>query len=262
MKIFLLALTMLLSVCLKAQNHEIDLSYRVGISTNSITSPELVGATHYDYRRIGAMNDQGVILMYKYKLFKKLNLFVSTGIEFSKSKLLLPLFGYRETSRLLDNVEINTNRIGYRIIGLTKRFNLIEDKLSLDIACNVVKRIYSTDNDNYNSDYRFNTTDWIKYKYNIDLFMQDDNFAIRLNTDFGVNLNFKVTENLKLNFGANFSRNYETFYNYTYSVNYYQGGSETPTEEWNYGGLRDGANSMFRATDDYLYLRTGLTFSF
>ncbi len=253
---------MVFSLSLNAQNHEIDLSYRVGIPTNSITTPELVGATHYDYRQMRAVNDQGVILMYKYKLFKKLNLFVSTGIEFSKSKLHLPLFGYRRPPRLLDNVEINTNRIGYRIIGLTKRFNLIEDKLSLDISCDVVKRIYSTENDNYSSDYQFNTTDWIEYKYDIDLFMDADNFFIRLNTDFGANLNFQIKENLKLNFGANFSRNYKTFYNYTYSVNYYQGDSEIPTERRSFGGIFGGSNPYKIITDDYLYLKTGLIYSF
>ncbi|MFT6245365.1 MAG: opacity protein-like surface antigen [Salibacteraceae bacterium] len=267
MKNTFIILTFILSFKSSGQNHEISLNYRIGLATNQnqITNPDF--SNHLEYKQADTRFDQGVTLDYGYKVWKKLNLFVSGGIEVSESKNYFRITdgpgGYH-----LANVEMNTGRFAYRI-GLNKQFSFFENKMILDIGCHIVDRFYFSDSKLYSQPATTSHLDWIDYEYELETkhgeyFLNPNGIQNKmymfLNLDYSLGLKLKVSKNMFMNLGLNYARNNISFYNFNYVVTHYDGGSSIPTSIYTNEGIEDIAKYGIR--DHFIYLNMGLSYKF
>lgn len=268
---FLTLVTIIITLSAHSQRHELNLNYRFGVPTNNFTILTPDGLTNHNYLKTRSVHDQGLTLNYKYEIWQKANLFLSTGIEFSGSKHYQPIYAIGDSKNHLDNIIIRKNRLTVHLFGIHKQFNLIDDRLLIDIGWDVINRFYFPKSDRYYSDFKSNNEDWIKYKYEFityyDKYYENDGTVdnrryMYLNAD--VNLHFigKISNIIYVDFGFNYSRNNVFFYDYTYTVQYYYGGSPTPTSTWSFLGIDGLFDPKYAIRDHYIYLSLGLSYKF
>jgi len=274
MKKFLTLSFVLLAFTSFSQKHEVGINYRYGVPTQNFKIFEPDGITRYHYLEARSVSDFGIIFKYKYKIWERAGIYISGGLEYSKSKHYQPIYAIGNASMHLDNIVINKSRYTLNWFGIHKQFNLFENKLIVDLGCDVVDKFYSSKIDNYSSDYIKNTNpgdQWIDYSYNLTAHYDEyyeNNFHIDGSNfkyvflDWSLQLKFLLKQNLYFDFGFNYTRNNIFFYDYTYSVRYYIGGSTTPTNIYNHGGLTGLFDPKYAVRDHYLYLHFGMSYKF
>jgi len=262
----IIIILLLINTTLYSQNHEVNFNTRIGTATGnfSVLTPTL--GTRYAFKKMRNLNDKGVYFNYKYKLFKKINLYISTGFDLSQSKYYQKILDGRP--KHLDNIIINKTRLTYHIFGLNQQFNFYGGKLILDLGINWIERIYSNKIDNYKTAYKSNNEDWIKYKYDLTtyydrLYINESNIRgndMTFNLEYNVHIKAKIYKNTYLNFGFNYTRNNIFFYDYTVDVLYFHNGSTTPTAFWFDQGFGDKTKNGIR--DHFLYFNFGISYKF
>ena len=73
------------SSSLYSQNHELNINYRYGIPTSTFGVKEVKTYNDFDHRKMQSVGDEGVSVMYKYNIWKRCGLYITGGVEFSKS---------------------------------------------------------------------------------------------------------------------------------------------------------------------------------
>ena len=261
----------LFSIGVNAQKHELQFQYRFGFPTDNLKK---VG-THsgnminqYQYNHVYTLYDQGGILSYKYTIWDKYKIYLDAGFEFSETKYYQPLID--PYGRQLDNIDINYQRVAYHI-GFGKQFIFFDSKLILDIGFQFVDRYPVHKSIDYISDYKSNDQDWIKYKYELNAYFGDfynndgtihNNKYIYLNADYNAHLKFRIKDEIFFNLGFSYTRNNFFFYNYKYTIQYYENGSTTPTQTQYFLGADPTLNSKFPIRDHFIYINTGISWKF
>ncbi|MBK6952787.1 MAG: hypothetical protein IPH24_12255 [Crocinitomicaceae bacterium] len=250
--------------------NELSINFRSGLPTQNMVVFIPDSFKRYDYLQMRSVSDMGAILKYKFRVWKKWNIYVSSGIELSQSKHYQPIFASGYAQMHLDNIIIKKNRFTVNWFGLHKQFQLYNDKLLIDFGCEVVDKFYFSKVDNYSSDYIKNSTptdQWIDYSYDLttyyDQFYPSGDITggyRRLFLDWNLHLKFLLSHDLYFDFGFNYTRNNLFFYDYSYSVRYYVGGSETPTNYYSFLGTAPPHKNAVR--NHYLYLNFGLSYKF
>ena len=265
MKTIILAL-LFVNITASAQNHEFNINYRLGTATSNfnILTPTL--STRGQYKKMTNISDKGIYFNYKYKILKKINLFISSGFDFSQSKYYQKVIN--ADIYHLDNIVVKKNRLTFHIFGLNQQFKFYKGKIILDLGVNMIQRFYFKDSDTYKIDYKSNNEDWIKYKYNLTTYY--DKFYINesnikgkhlfYNLEYNLHFKAKIRKNTYLNLGVNYTRNNIFFYDYTVDVLYYYNGSTTPNGFWSDLGFGD--NTKYGIRDHFLYFNFGISYKF
>jgi hypothetical protein len=271
MKLLKLLFILLLSFNSFSQNHDLSLSFRIGISKDDlkIEQPSLV--TRYDYRYVQPFNDKGFVLGYKYRVWKWANLFLTTGLDFSKSKHYQSIIGIQRQQNL-ENIIIDKSRMGLHF-GIGKQINFKKlPKLHFDLGAQIYIKFYSENKKSFSSDYKFNNESWIEYKYEFvtyhkyynSLNSSIDNDSVSNYTgnmyQFNADVRFEVSDNMYISTGVNWVMNYEFNYDFNYSINYYSNGSTEPTSTDTYHGNVDKIKSV--STTNFVYFNLGLVYKF
>lgn len=261
-----------LSFGIQAQQHEFQFHYRFGFPTDNLKQVETKTPTgyinEYQYKKARTLFDQGSILSYKYKIWKKHNLFLTGGIELSQTKYYVPIIDPHE--RQLDNIEITYDRFALHF-GLNKQFEFYDSKIILDIGFQFVDRYPLRKQKDYVIDFKTSNQDWIEYKYELNSYFgkyyQNDgtiknNRNIHLNSDYNATLKFKLKSNFYFNLGFSYTRNNFFFYNYKYSILYYYNGSTTPNETYNFWGVSGVFDPKYPVRDHFFFINTGISYKF
>lgn len=269
MKILLIFFFTVGALC--AQKSEIQFNYRFGYPTNNLKEiSQYSGKNINEYKNRGVkpLYDNGLTLNYKYQIWERIKLFANIGMEMSKSKHYLPLIDPSE--RLLENIEISDSRVGF-YFGLNKQIHLYDSKVIVDFGIQFVDRYPLSKQVDYKTDYHYGIQNWIEYKYELNTHYGEyhpndgtiENIpSFYLNLDYNLNLKFKLSKKMFLNLGFNYSRNNHFFYDFKYSILYYENGSSTPTNSFDYYGLVGSNNPKFPVKNHYFYINTGITFKF
>lgn len=254
-----------------AQKNELQFNYRFGFPTNNlkeISSYSGNNINEYKNMRVRSLYDNGLTFNYKHQIWERIKLYANIGFELSHSKHYQPLID--PTGRLLENIEIASNRVGL-YLGLNKQIHLYDSKLILDFGIQFVDRYPLKKQVDYVTDYHFGIQNWIAYKYELNTyygeFHSNDGTvqnlpSLYLNLDYNFNIKFKLRKNMFLNLGFNYSRNNYFFYDFKYSILYYYNGSSTPTESYEFYGLSGSNNPKFPVKDHFFYVNTGITYKF
>lgn len=258
---------LILSFRSSGQNHEVSLNYRIGLATNQnqITTPGY--DNHLAYKMAETRYDHGIKFRYGYNIWKKMNLFVSGGLELSNSKHYLRVTngggGYH-----LANIEMDMSRFAYHI-GLNKQFKFFDNKLILDLGVHIVDRYYFSESKTYSQENTVSHLDWIQYSYELETkhgewYLNPNGVRntryMYLNLDYSLDMKINIAKNMYLNFGLSYTRNNIFFYNFTYRVMQFQGGSTTPTSIYTNHGIEE--TSKYGIRDHFIYLNTGLSYKF
>ena len=264
----LLLNTFLLPFAVAAQNHEFGINYRIGFSTRSIQMLSPDNFSRFDYEKMRGTYDNGYTLIYKYKIWKRLNLFVTGGLEFSQSHHYQPIIDFYGTGHHLDNITITKNRIGLHF-GIDKQFVLYDSKVLVNIGLHAVDRYHSSKGDNYTSGFKSNNEDWIKYSYQLtthydSYYENDENIGnkpyIYLNAELSAQVKFKMGDHTYLDLGLSYTRNNYFFYDFRYEVLRFVTGNPQPVSTTTYYGFIDG--TKFGIRDHYLYFSAGISYKF
>lgn len=249
------------------QNSEIQINSRYGISHRNMSINDVSSASQSDYKKLQTINDIGGIMNFKYRVWVKGNLFASVGIEFSSSKYYQPILEYGGSQ--LANIEIENFRTAYHL-GVQKQINLYDDRVILEIGIDAVHRNYRFDVSTYQlGATRAEFKDWIEYEYNFSAFYGDTykndlnlskDIVEGLKLEYSLGVKFRLAEKLYLNSSISYSRNNILFYDYSYELNYYSGGSQTPTNTFIDNGFVDGTKYAIR--DHFWYLTLGMAYKF
>jgi hypothetical protein len=251
----------------KYKSHEIEFNFRYGFPTRNLTIHSPGAFTDIAHREMKSLNDLGIVFKYKFNIWKRVGLFLSTGIDFSKSKYYQPIFDLRYDYHL-DNVIIEKSRIGIQLLGVHKQFSTADGKIVFDVGIDFVNRVFLNKSDSYTSDYLRSHRTFIDYKYELTTYYGDyypnfkfsDGIKMKINADYNVQVKFKIKPKMLLNFGVNYSRNNMVFYDYTYSTRYYQNGSNVPNQTYSYGGFFGPNNEKLALIDHFLYSNIGISF--
>lgn len=270
MKSQLLFLITIITSLSYAQNQELSIDYRIGLASNRLLSNTPTQYTQYDYQKMRSMYDQGLVLGYQYKIWKRFNLFLSGGLELSQSSYYLPLVDYHQTLHHLDNIEVKQQRYTLRY-GIHKQFTFYEGKVVLDLGCEVVDKYYFNSYHKYSSDFKTNSLDGTRYSYTVKtyyggIYNNDEHIHSKgyfyLNADYMAKLKLRLHRNVFLDLGVTYSRNNIFFYNYSYSLVYYQNGSPNPTGTYNQQELDGDYHPKYIIRDHFLYFNAGVTYKF
>ena len=224
-------------------------------------------SNHLKYKRAETRYDSGINFRYGYNIWKRINLFVSGGLEFSNSKHYFRMTngggGYH-----VGNIEMSMNRHAIHY-GLNKHFNLYNNKVLIDLGIHIVDRYYASDSKTYSQETTKSHLHWIDYDYELEThhgeyLLNSDGIQNRiymyLNLNYSLDVKFNLAKNLYFNFGVNYTRNNIFFYNFTYTVRSYQGGFPIPTSTYVNHGIEELVHYGVR--DHFLYLNSGLTYTF
>lgn len=269
--ILILCIIPFLKLAVYGQNHELQVLYKFGFSTNNFHSPLYDDPISFgaDGKWFGAklLNDQTTEVNYKYQIWKKAKLYVLAGIEIGKTSYYLPIINSNWYQ--IGDINFNQKKSGY-LIGLAKRINVYDSKLKIDFGFKF-KNVYPFyRNENFANDWTFSETrDWIEYKYSLDAdyrqnlgYYGERNFLRGfLRAETFLNVQFNLHKNWFLNFQVSYQRNNYFFYNYTFNIRYYLGGSTYPTNFENFYGISGGNNRFFK-NDDLIYTALGLNYNF
>ena len=117
--------------------------------------------------RVRSLYDNGLTFNYKHQIWERIKLYANIGFELSHSKHYQPLID--PTGRLLENIEIASNRVGL-YLGLNKQIHLYDSKLILDFGIQFVDRYPLKKQVDYVTDYHFGIQNWIAYKYELNTY--------------------------------------------------------------------------------------------
>lgn len=267
--IFFVALFLFISDFGFCQNHEVELKYRFGLATENFQMSEPGPYTSYNHYKTRSLNDQGIVLNYKYQIWKRARLFLSGGVDFSKSKHFQRI-NQDLGGRNIDNIIISKKRYTFHL-GIHKQFNFYNDKVILDLGCDVIRRNYGSKIDNYSIDFkRSEHFDWIEYRYSYTAFYDDEHYGSgaldgrkKLNLEWSLTAKYEIYKNLYLDIGFSYSRQNIFFYNYNFDMLYYLGGSTTPTGSYSFlGTFGSTPENVYAINEDFFYLNLGLSYKF
>ena len=235
------------SVCF-SQNNQISLDFDYGTSINNLKSPSSLSPLNYSFRQLENINNLGMSFQYKYKIIKKHNLFLSTGVSFSKSKFFFKILDNHP--HYIADVFINKNYLTLTIIGFSKEFLIYNGKIKLVFSYSRIKRFFFKTVEPYSSNYLEANEPNIKYKYSyITIF---DNQPIKpailsfflTNPKLNLQLKFNTfNEKTFLNIGFKYSKKFNFDYNFSYNIQYYN--DSNPTIITNYSYLGQLNSNMF-----------------
>lgn len=251
------------------QVNQVDVNLRMGFSTNSLKINEPNKFTLYDFTNLSALNDKGILLIYKKKISSIYNIYISTGLDISQSKHYQKIIN---NTIHLGNIVLKKYRWSYRLVGIHKQFNIYNNKLIINLGVEYVNRFYFSSITNYNSEFQISLPlSNVEYSYNLTTYHNNKvqkghgiskKRFLHLSPDFSIQLKFKLTNILYFNTGLNYSIKHVFYYDYNYVVKNHQGIPPEPvsTHTEYYHGYIDG--TKFGASDNYLYLNFGLSYQF
>lgn len=250
------------------QNHEIDFGIRGSGPISNLIIKQPDNFTRYDIYNLKSLTDGGLSLSYKYKIWKKINLFLTTGFSFSQANYILPINNYL-TSELLAHVQISNKRFTCNFVGLEKKFSFYNNKLNLNFGWSLTNEIYLKNHQNYNAknlkvdNNEIKQYETLKYEYNVDTYYN----KAKTNSDVGYKqiynnglyyfqIQGKLSKNINLNFALEYYRNIVFFYNYSYKLRY----EFTGNIGWN--SLSGAFDPHYASRTHYLGLKLGFSYKF
>jgi hypothetical protein len=271
-QVFLLFMTVSTLAVHGQRDHELHGFYKFGFSTNSFNSTLFYNdpGMSADVLWFGAhlLQEHAFLAEYKFEVWKKAKLYVLGGFEIGQTNYYIPIFnlnGYE-----IGDINFNQKKVGY-LFGIAKRFELYDSKVKIDVGWRI-KDIYPLSrNVNFSQDWSFSELrPWIEYKYSLDADYRQrfDYYGQRgiglstfLRGEPYVNMQFNVYKNWFLNVQVSYQRNNYFYYNFTYDIQYYYGGSSTPNGFENFLGISGGDDRFFK-NDDLIYTSIGVTYNF
>lgn len=260
------------TIGIHAQKHEFQFHYRFGFPTDNLKPVSMSTPSgyinEYQYHQARTLYDQGTILSYKYKIWKKYKIFLNAGFELSESKHYVPIIDPLE--RQIDNIIIKYDRYAFHF-GINKQFEFYDSRLILDLGFQFVDRYPVRKEEVYQSDYKTTTQNWIRSKYELNAYYGKyynndgtigNNRYIYLNSDINATLKFNLKNSFCFNLGFSYTRNNFFFYDYTYSIEYYYNGSTTPSETFHFLGMFGNGDPKFPVRDHFFYINTGVSYKF
>lgn len=271
MKYILIIFILIISFIGFSQKHEFNFNTKLGTSTKNLKPINPVNTTRRDYySALTNTNDKGIFVNYKYRVFNNLNLFLSTGLEFSQSKYYFKVIENHEDH--LANVFINKKRLTLHVLGLSKEFNFYDGNIILDLGVDWIERFYFTTTDNYVNNYtRSEIIPWIDYKYSLTINYKGDyhntdhvlKSTLHHNAEFHLHVKFKMTDKLFLNFGFNYAKNMAFYYKYRTDFLYYHNGETVPYKFYSDLDIIDVDDRLRHGVkNDFLYFNVGLSYKF
>lgn len=266
MKLVLTFIFILLSILTFAQKNDVQLLFRYGISERNLTKKAPNNFDKFDYQKVQSLSDIGGIVLYSHNIWKKGKVYVSGGLEFSSSSHYQQIL--ENGGAHLDNVNLRENRRAIRL-GLSKNIHLYNSKVILEFGLDFIKRKYASTARTYSSEYYSNNEDWIEFKYDLktyhgsfyknDLNIPESSYK-NINSEIYLGSKFKTSDQTFLSLKLFYSRNNLFFYDYTYSIQYFENGSTTPTSTYTYLGLQEDFKNVIK--DQYWYFSLGFGYRF
>lgn len=253
------------------QNHEITVGSRLGIANTQFQKRELDNPDVLKYAQPEGIYDAGIGAEYKYAIWKRASLFLSTGIYYSKSQYTFPIYSPFFPGVPLEQVILDKNRIDIQFLGLAKQFTLFEDKLILELGANLTYRLYNSRHDQYLQDTYLSTlyvngTTIKKYKYDINVFYgkfypnpnYDEKRYMNINSAFNITSKYMLLKNCYLNIGFFYQKNFYFFYDYLHLIQLNEG------EDLLAGSSLSqvGPDSKLGVKNDFLNFTIGLSYKF
>ena len=210
-----LTLLMLFPLFCWAQNHELQYRGDFGFPLQSLKTiglfyPNTVNNNQVQnellYRHAKFLYCQNNSFNYKYKIYKKYNIYIVGGLDYSSYKAVLPIFGFYGFTT---NIDINYKRLGLSL-GVAKQFCLYDSKVILELGYNIVRRIPIERNYFESVDLTPSDRDFIKYEYTIEnkydgtpsyyssfgLFDEKPFDSIFLHSELNINSKFSLSKSL------------------------------------------------------------------
>jgi hypothetical protein len=262
----------LFSINTYAQKHEITFGNRFGIANSQFKKLELDNPEFIKHARPQAVYDLGIGIDYKYQIWKKARLFVTTGIYFSKAQYTFLLNGVFNKGATLAQVLINRNRVDFQPLGLSKQFSLFQDNLKIELGVTMIYRHFHNRDDRYLQDTYLTTTSVSgnknrRYKYDINVnygrylanpdYPDEDN--ININWAYGVSSKYKLQDNLYFNFGFFYQRNYYFAYDFSYDLELQFNDGSTGVQNVS---SHPTFGSKYMIKDHFLNVTIGLSYKF
>ena len=262
----------LLSVNVNSQEHEVTLASRFGIANSQFKKLKLDNPEIEKHARPYAVYDHGIGIEYKYRILKKANIYLSTGAFFSKSQYTFVISNPFEVGAPLEQVLINKNRFDIQPVGLSKRFNLFQDNLILEVGLNIMYRYFYKDHDRYLQDTYLKTSDatvtmYRRYKYDINVhygeYFGNPNYPekryMNVSGAYSFTSKYRLTNNMYFNVGLFYQRNY--YFAYDYSFDYELKFNDGSTGVFNASSApTKGFHYMIK--DDFLNFTFGVSYLF
>ncbi|MFK8037491.1 MAG: hypothetical protein AB8B74_04325 [Crocinitomicaceae bacterium] len=272
MKVFFSITFLLATIITYCQNHEVSLSNRFGIANSQFKKLELANPETVKHAKPQAVYDLGFGVDYKYQIWKKARLFVTSGIYFSKAQYTFLLYGVFDFGAALEQVVINRNRIDLQPIGLSKQLNFFQDNLVLEFGVNMIYRHFQNRNDRYLQDSYLSTLDVNgtkirRYKYDINVnygrYLYNPNYEekrnMNINWAYSFSSKYKLRDNFFLNIGFLYQRNYYFAYDYSYDFELqFNGGGTGVLNESSTPSKGD----KYMIKDDFINITIGLSYKF
>jgi hypothetical protein len=251
------------------QKNEFDLGTRFSIPTENVQIWQPDAFTRYDIYRMKALNDYGFDLFYKYRVWKKFQLYCTAGLSISRANYSFPL---RQTGprEIIDDVKITNNRLILKIFGIEKKFSMYDGKFGVNFGWSVTNHFYFSSKKNYFAEgLKTNNVDLydyehITYGYDISLFYNEEKKLngktfgqLYWNGEYYIQLQGTLTDKLGVNFTINYTRNTAIAYDYKYFINY-------KSEDYDYniisGDLLD--DQFFSRKNHFMGLKMGIYYAF
>lgn len=255
---------------LTAQNSELQLQFRYGYPTDNLKDNKTIVTSniyHTTFLHYIPVHDLSAVFTYKYKIWKRYNVYISYGAELAQSKDYLPIFD-RINNRHVANVDLINNRYTYHY-GFSKQFSLIEDKVILDLGFDFVKRHYFSEERKINGFGDCWDDTLVKYDYSINIQSgryylnsgyHPSNFLTNAHIDWNATLKFNVLKKMFLNVGLSYSRNYYYYFNEKFNIYYYEAGNPYPVAIVQQQGYQGDSKEIVR--NNYFYINMGLSYKF
>ena len=247
------------------QRNQISLSNTFGISTRSVENIKVDNFSVFDYRKTRTRFENAFNLKYAYRVLKNRNLFLTGGYDFTTTFLNHEIVD-RVYYRHLDNIEIKSYQSTVKL-GVAQQFLFYDGNFILSLNAQFLQNIPHKGQTSFAaSNLRNNSSDWIEYSYQYDLFegefYENDadvsaNDFHRINLELSIDALFKLKTGF-LSFGLGYTRNHYRFYDYNAEFEYYQDNDPLPHQV--YTITASNAKSIVR--DHFFRLRIGYVYSF
>jgi len=248
---------------LHSQRHTMDFGFRLGTSVVKHKTLDENNKVIIDKKLVNNSNDKGIYLNYNFKIWKKADLHLSTGFDFSETKHTISLFGIHKPI-LLNEITLKKKRIGF-YVGLFKKFQFKQhQKFSIKAGAYLYYKNYFSNGIDYINSKKYTADMSISYTSKLTTYHElyhnigNKDLPYRF-AGYLVNssLNYKFTPHLSIHIGVDLLTSVDFYYDFDYIVNYYSVNSTIP-----YLVEIHKSKNKNLVVDDYIHFSLGLTYLF